>query len=81
MKKLLSAAFAVALIFTSLTIGADAKSAAKTKDLGKKTYSITNTVQYENPITKEIEDLKLKSKDNLYLGNTPCLTIQAKLRC
>ena len=66
MKKLLSAAFAVALIFTSLTIGADAKSAAKTKDLGKKTYSITNTVQYENPITKEIEDLKLKSKDKQY---------------
>lgn len=66
MKKLLSAVFATALIFTSLTIGADAKVTAKAKDLGKKTYSIKNTVQYENPITKEIEDLKLKEKDKQY---------------
>lgn len=66
MKKLLSAVFATALIFTSLTIGADAKVTGKAKDLGKKTYSIKNTVQYENPITKEIEDLKLKEKDKQY---------------
>ena len=66
MKKLLSTVFATALIFTSLTIGADAKVTAKAKDLGKKTYSIKNTVQYENPITKEIEDLKLKEKDKQY---------------
>ena len=66
MKKLLSAVFATALIFTSLTIGADAKVTANAKDLGKKTYSIKNTVQYENPITKEIEDLKLKEKDKQY---------------
>ncbi|EFM38370.1 hypothetical protein HMPREF0379_1923 [[Eubacterium] yurii subsp. margaretiae ATCC 43715] len=62
MKKLLSAVFAVALVFTSLAVGVDAKA----KDLGKKTYSIKNSVQYENPITKEIEDLKLKPKDKQY---------------
>ena len=66
MKKLLSAVFAVALVFTSLSMGADAKVTTKAKDLGKKTYSIKNSVQYENPITKEIEDLKLKPKDKQY---------------
>ncbi|MBF1051782.1 MAG: cell wall anchor protein, partial [Peptostreptococcaceae bacterium] len=34
--------------------------------LAKKVYTITSTAQYENPYTKELEDLKLKPKDLQY---------------
>jgi cell wall anchor domain protein len=34
--------------------------------LDKKVYTITSTAQYENPYTKELEDLKLKPKDLQY---------------
>ena len=64
MNKNISVALFITLIviaMLSITI-----TRVKTTNLAQNLYSVKNTVQYENPITKEIEDLKLKKEDKEY---------------
>ena len=60
LKKILSSIIALSFIFTIFVSNINAQ------DLGNKVYSIKNTAQYENPITKELEDLKIKEGQPKY---------------
>lgn len=60
MLKILSSIIALSFIFTIFVSNINAQ------DLGNKVYSIKNTAQYENPITKELEDLKIKEGQPKY---------------
>ncbi|EJU19969.1 cell surface heme-binding protein Shp [Peptoanaerobacter stomatis] len=60
LKKILSSIIALSFIFTIFVSDINAQ------DLGNKVYSIKNTAQYENPITKELEDLKIKEGQPKY---------------
>ena len=60
LKKILSSIIALSFIFTIFVSDINAQ------DLGNKVYSIKNTAQYENPITKELEDLKIKGGQPKY---------------
>lgn len=60
LKKILSSIIALSFIFTIFVLNINAQ------DLESKVYSIKNTAQYENPITKELEDLKIKEGQPKY---------------
>ena len=60
LKKILSSIIALSFIFTIFVLNINAQ------DLESKVYSVKNTAQYENPITKELEDLKIKEGQPKY---------------
>lgn len=59
LKKITSIILSSAILMSLATI-------STSNALAKKVYTITSTAQYENPHTKELEDLKLKPKDLQY---------------
>ena len=60
LRKILSSIIALSFIFTIFVLNINAQ------DLESKVYSVKNTAQYENPITKELEDLKIKEGQPKY---------------
>lgn len=60
LKKILSSIIALSFIFMIFVLNINAQ------DLESKVYSVKNTAQYENPITKELEDLKIKEGQPKY---------------